>query len=200
MKIDFYGNSKIFLETCLTKTLAQIDIIRKYEKLKGNDDPVSYITSRIKSEESMKEKLKRKGFDVNVENALTKVFDAVGVRIICPYIDDIYKIVRILKNSNEYVVINEKDYVKNPKKNGYRSYHLILAESIEIEDIKKNIYVEIQIRTIAMDFWSSLEHEMKYKKEIKNTELIVEELKKCADIIATTDLNMQTIKNLINGK
>lgn len=95
--------------------------------------------------------------------------------------------------------MKEKDYVKNPKPNGYRSYHLILEEPIEIEGIKHNVYVEIQIRTIAMDFWSSLEHEIKYKKDIKNTELIVSELKKCADVIATTDLNMQSIKNLIDN-
>lgn len=200
MENEFYGESRILLEAALTKTLAQIDIIRKYEKVKGNEDPVAYVTSRIKSEESMKEKLKRKGYEVNVENALTKVFDAVGVRIICPYINDIYKIVEIIKRSKEYNVIKEKDYVKNPKPNGYRSYHLILEEYIEIEGTKKNIYVEIQIRTIAMDFWSSLEHEIKYKKEIKNTDVIVAELKKCADIIATTDLNMQSIKNLINGE
>jgi len=199
MENSFYGNSIILLEAALTKTLAKIDIIRKYEKVKGNSDPVSYITSRIKSEESMKEKLQRKGMKVTLDNALKKVFDAVGVRIICPYISDVYKVVDTLKKSKDMEVIKEKDYIKNPKANGYRSYHIIFSEKIEVEGVENTVYVEIQIRTIAMDFWSSLEHEIKYKKNIKNTDLIVAELKSCADTIATTDMNMQSIKNLIES-
>lgn len=122
------------------------------------------------------------------------------MRIICNYIDDVYEVARMLKNYKDLKVIKEKDYIRNPKPNGYRSYHIIFELSLDLAGEITPVFVEIQIRTIAMDFWSSLEHEMKYKRNIKNQELIVEELKRCADEIATTDLNMQTIKKMINSE
>ena len=120
------------------------------------------------------------------------------MRIICNYIDDVYEVANMLKNFRDLKVIREKDYIKNPKPNGYRSYHIIFELSLEIEGEIKPVFVEIQIRTIAMEFWASLEHEMKYKKNVKDQQLIVEELKRCADEIATIDLNMQTIKKMID--
>ena len=136
--------------------------------------------------------------EVNLENALTKVYDAAGIRIVCAYIDDVYAVVEKLKQYDDLIVIKEKDYIKNPKENGYRSYHIIFSVPLSIAGNIQRVYVEIQIRTIAMDFWSSLEHEMKYKKSIKNQEMIVEELKRCANEIATTDINMMAIRNMIN--
>lgn len=124
----------------------------------------------------------------------------LGMRIICNYIDDVYKVAEMLKGYKDLKVIREKDYIKNPKPNGYRSYHIIFELSLDLAGAITPVFVEIQIRTIAMDFWSSLEHEMKYKKDIKNPELIAEELKRCADEIATTDLNMQTIRKMINSE
>lgn len=198
MEDSFYGDSIIYLEGAIDNMLAKIEIIRKYTKMQGEDDPISYIVSRVKTEESMKEKLKRRGFEVTLENALTKVYDAVGIRIICPYIQDVYTVAEMIKKCRGVSTFQEKDYIKNPKPNGYRSFHLIISLNLDIAGYEKPVYVEIQLRTIAMDFWSSLEHEIKYKKNIKNTEIIVKELKSCADLIATTDLNMQTIKNMIN--
>ena len=122
----------------------------------------------------------------------------LGMRIICNYIDDVYQVANMLKNFKDLKVIREKDYIKNPKPNGYRSYHIIFELSLEVEEDCRPVFVEIQIRTIAMEFWSSLEHEMKYKRNVKNQQLIVEELKRCADEIATIDLNMQTIKKMID--
>ena len=124
----------------------------------------------------------------------------LGMRIICNYIDDVYEVAEMLKNYKDLKVVMEKDYIKNPKPNGYRSYHIIFELSLDLAGEITPVYVEIQIRTIAMDFWSSLEHEMKYKKNIKNQEFIAEELRRCADEIATTDLNMQTIKRMINSE
>ncbi|MBQ9279455.1 MAG: GTP pyrophosphokinase family protein [Clostridia bacterium] len=195
---SFYKESIVLLEGAIANITAKLDIIRKYKIVKNDKDPIEYITSRVKSEESMKEKLVRKGFDVTLENALTKVYDAAGIRIICAYIDDVYEVVKMLKGYHDLKVVMEKDYIKNPKPNGYRSYHIIFELQLDLAGEIKPVYVEIQIRTIAMDFWSSLEHEMKYKKNIKNPELIAEELKRCASEIATTDLNMQTIKNMLN--
>lgn len=200
MEDNFYKDSIVLLEGAIEEITSKLNIIRKYKKVKEKRDPIEYIATRIKSEESMKEKLKRKGYDVTLESALTKVYDAAGMRIICAYIDDVYSVVEMLKQYKELKVIKEKDYIKNPKQNGYRSYHIIFQLSLDLAGEITPIYVEIQIRTIAMDFWSNLEHQMKYKKDIKNQEFIAEELRRCADEIATTDLNMQTIRDMINSE
>ena len=198
MEGSFYKDSLILLEGAITNITSKLEIIRKYKIINGEQDPIEYITSRIKSEKSMKDKLKRKKLDVTLYNALNKVYDAAGIRIICPYIDDVYKVADMLKRYSDLRVVKEKDYIKNPKENGYRSYHIIFELSLDLAGTIKKVYVEVQIRTIAMDFWSSLEHEMKYKKNIKNPEIIAEELRECANQIATTDINMQSIRNMIN--
>ena len=200
MKESFYKDSIVLLEGVIAEITARLDIIRKYKIVHNDRDPIEYITSRVKSEESMKEKLKRKNLPVNLETALTKIYDAAGIRIICAYIDDVYSVVKMLKKFKDLKVINEKDYIKNPKSNGYRSYHIVFQVPLDIAGEIYPVNIEIQIRTIAMDFWASLEHEMKYKKNIKNQKMIVEELKRCADEIATTDINMQAIRNMINEK
>lgn len=198
MEGSFYKDSLILLEGAITNITSKLEIIRKYKIINGEQDPIEYITSRIKSEKSMKDKLKRKNLDVTLYNALNKVYDAAGIRIICPYIDDVYKVADMLKRYSDLRVVKEKDYIKNPKENGYRSYHIIFELSLDLAGTIKKVFVEVQIRTIAMDFWSSLEHEMKYKKNIKNPEIIAEELRECANQIATTDINLQSIRNMIN--
>lgn len=200
MQESFYKDSIVLLEGVISEITARLEVIRKYKIIHNDRDPIEYIKTRVKSEESMKEKLKRKNLPVNLETALTKIYDAAGIRIICTYIDDVYTIVEMLKTYKDLTVLEEKDYIKNPKPNGYRSYHIVFQTLLDIAGEKHPVNVEIQIRTIAMDFWASLEHQMKYKKSIQNQEMIVEELKRCADEIATTDLNMQTIRNMINGK
>ena len=200
MQESFYKDSIVLLEGVISEITARLEIIRKYKIIHNDRDQIEYIKTRIKSEESMKEKLQRKNLPVNLETALTKIYDAAGIRIICAYIDDVYAIVEMLKKYKDLKVLKEKDYIKNPKPNGYRSYHIVFQVLLDIAGQKYPVNVEIQIRTIAMDFWSSLEHEMKYKKDIKNQKMIEQELKRCADEIATTDINMQTIRNMINGK
>lgn len=195
---NFYKDSIILLEGAILDITSKLDIIRKYKKSQNDRDPIEYVISRIKSEESIKEKLIRKGYEVNLENALSKIYDAAGIRIICSYIDDVYIIAEMLKKYKNLKVIKEKDYIKKPKPNGYRSYHIVFELELDLSGEINKVYIEVQIRTIAMDFWSSLEHQMKYKHNIKNPELISNELKRCADEIATTDLNMQTIRKMIN--
>ncbi len=199
MDYEFYKDSIVLLQGAISEVLTKIEIIREYRKVRGYNDPINYITTRVKSEQSMKDKLKRKKLAVTLNNALTKIYDAAGVRIICSYIDDVYHVAEMLKKCHGFEVIREKDYIKNPKPNGYRSYHIVFQLSLDVSGEIHPIFVEVQIRTIAQDFWSSLEHEIKYKKNIKNPELISQELKRCADQIATTDLNMQTIKNMISS-
>lgn len=195
---SLYKDSIVLLEGAIDEIKLKLDLIRKNKIIKNERDPISYITSRIKTEESMKQKLMRKNIPINLDNALNKVYDAAGIRIICSYVDDVFEMANILKQYDDMEVIKEKDYIKNPKSNGYRSYHLILKVPVNIERNVKKVYVEVQIRTIAMDFWASLEHEMKYKKNIKSQEMIVNELKRCADESATMDIDMMSIRKMID--
>lgn len=162
-----------------------------------------HLSARIKSEESMREKCRRKGLPETPYSALNVITDAIGIRIVTRFIDDIYAIIHHLKASSDLTVVTEKDYIRNAKPNGYRSYHMILKAAVPYEDVRGNFpgeyYVEIQLRTIAMDMWASLEHQLKYKQNISNASMITSELKRCADELASCDVSMQTIRTLING-
>ena len=158
---------------------------------------VQYICSRIKSPESMMEKLKRKALPETLESALCEVHDAVGVRVICSFADDVFRVEKWLKSQENYELVKEKDYISYPKPNGYRGIHLILRG---MTGKTAGTYVEIQLRTIAMDFWASLEHQLKYKKEIGHAAMMSGELKQCADDIASVDLSMQTIRDIIEAE
>lgn len=195
---DFYKDAQVLLESVLQELLLRINLLRRYQVFLGERDPVEHCKGRIKSAESMKEKLIRKGFPVTIESALNKVYDAVGIRIVCQFVDDVYKMVDILKRQEDMVIIKEKDYIQNPKSSGYRSYHLIVRLPVHLLDCTRELYAEIQLRTIAMDCWAALEHELRYKHTISNQELLQKELKRCSDEMASTDLTMQTIRQMIN--
>lgn len=194
---EFYKDSLILLEGAIIELISRMDIIRKYRTACGYRDPIEYSKARVKSAGSMKEKLVRKSLDTTVENALSKVYDAAGIRVICTFVDDVYWVADMLKKQTDIVLVEEKDYIHNPKPNGYRSYHMIVQVPLHLADEIKRVYCEIQIRTIAMDCWASLEHQLKYKKNISEQQMIVKELKRCADEIASTDLNLQTIRDMI---
>jgi putative GTP pyrophosphokinase len=194
---EFYKEAYVLLEGAIIEVISRLDIIRKYRTMQHSKDPIEHCKARIKTAESMKEKLKRKNLPVTVQSALTHVYDAAGIRIITTFIDDIYWIVGMLHNQQDIRVIEEKDYIHNPKSNGYRSYHMILQVPLHLEDRVTSVFCELQIRTIAMDCWASLEHRLKYKKDIPNQEVIVGELKRCSDEIASTDLNFQAIWDMI---
>lgn len=161
-----------------------------------------HLIGRVKTPASMVEKCHRKGYPVTVQSALRKCRDAVGIRLVCNFIDDISRCIKLLEEANWCSIVKEKDYIRNAKPNGYRSYHLILDVVEPYQDLDGNqpghYFVEVQLRTIAMDSWASLEHELKYKHDIKNAERIGKELKRCADQLASCDVQMQTIRELIN--
>ena len=163
-----------------------------------------HFTARVKSEESMREKLERKGLELTPRSALREVRDSIGIRIICSFVDDVYTNAEKIKAFDNIRVVEEKDYIRHAKPNGYRSYHLICEVEAPFPDIDGRdpgrYFCEIQLRTIAMDSWASLEHEMKYKKSVKDQELVVAELKRVADELASCDLSMQTIKNIIRER
>ena len=195
---DFYKDAQVLLESVLQELLLRINLLRRYQVLLVERDPVEHCKGRIKSAESMKEKLVRKGLPVTLESALNKVYDAVGIRIVCQFVDDVYKMVEVLKRQEDMTIIKEKDYIQNPKPSGYRSYHLIVRLPVHLLDCTRELYAEIQLRTIAMDCWAALEHELRYKHTISNQELLQKELKRCSDEMASTDLTMQTIRQMIN--
>lgn len=161
-------------------------------------NPIQTIKSRIKKPLSIIEKLHRRGYEVTVENMQKYLTDIAGVRVICSFVEDIYKLSELLLSQDDIKVVEIKDYIKNPKPNGYRSLHLILEIPIFLSEGKKHMRVEVQFRTIAMDFWASLEHQLKYKKKIDNPEMIAKELKYCADVITEVDMRMQDIRYMID--
>lgn len=172
-----------------------LELMKKFpDDQRSGFHAVQYICSRIKSPESMMEKLKRKALPETLESALCEVHDAVGVRVICSFADDVFRVEKWLKSQENYELVKEKDYISYPKPNGYRGIHLILRG---MTGKTAGTYVEIQLRTIAMDFWASLEHQLKYKKEIGHAAMMSGELKQCADDIASVDLSMQTIRDII---
>lgn len=192
---EFYGTAEY--QKLKTTEKALMDLIEEYSATKREKEgvkPIVYSCSRIKSPESMMEKLKQRGFEQTKDAALNEVFDAVGVRAICAFAEDVYRLVRWLKQQRSIHIVMEKDYYEYPKPNGYRSYHILLRMT---EGENKGCHAEIQIRTIANDFWATLEHQLKYKKDMPNEKLIRSELKRCADEIASVDLSMQTIRDII---
>lgn len=156
---------------------------------------IIYVKSRIKSPQSMLRKLKLKGLPLDGSSALRYINDAVGVRAICAFNDDVYRVAAWVSSQKEINIIKIKDYIAYPKANGYRSYHMILMIN---EGPLRGTKAELQLRTIATDFWASLEHQIKYKRSVKYESLVKEELKRCADEIASVDLSMQTIRELVH--
>lgn len=201
---NIYGKYEPTLNIILDNIISQIKTYNDMEVQKSGEKAYEHLIYRVKDKDSMLEKCTRKNLPQTTYSALHDIQDAIGIRIICRFIDDIYKNIDYLKSLPNLKIIKKKDYIKNVKPNGYRSYHLIVEITAPYEDIlgnnPGNFFAEIQVRTIAMDSWASLEHQMKYKHDIKNPELIVKELKRCADELAACDVSMQTIRNLINAE
>jgi putative GTP pyrophosphokinase len=178
----------------ITTKLENLNEEFKYTK---DRNPIQHIKSRIKSPKSIMNKLKKKGFDLSVEPAKKNIMDIAGVRVICSYLDDIYLIADLLTSQDDVEVIRRRDFIANPKANGYRSLHLIVSVPIFLSDRTEKVKVEIQIRTIAMDFWASLEHELAYKLTGSDNKTAFDELKACAKLISDTDHRMQNLHNSI---
>lgn len=196
---EFYGSRLILLEGIIEEFLSCLHMIRRYQVSQGRRDPVASFQARIKSAESMKAKLERQSLPVTADSALQNVWDAAGVRLVCPFVQNIDQTVGLIRQIPGIQILREKDYIRRPKPNGYRSYHMIF--SLPLRFLEKPaghpVWLEVQLRTIAMDCWASIEHQLKYKHDIQNQALIVRELKRCADEIASTDLSLQTIRDLI---
>ena len=169
-------------------------------KITLDQNPIHQIHTRIKTPKSIMEKLLRKGHELSIASARENLNDIAGVRVICPYIDDIYMIAELLTKQDDMQLICKNDYIKNPKPNGYRSLHLVVTVPVFLSKSTEHVKVEIQLRTIAMDFWASLEHDLVYKLGKEKTEDMMRELKDCADVISQTDARMQQIHSMITAK
>lgn len=203
---EMFGNLLQFEQLMLKYRSAIREVTTKLEIL--NDElsspmarnPIESIQSRIKRPYSISRKLKKIGCPVAVESIAENLNDVAGIRVICPFISDIYDVATMLLRQDDIILISRKDYIQNPKSNGYRSLHLIIGIPVFFSTQKEIIRVEIQIRTVAMDFWASLEHQLYYKNNDKVDEDIVRELYLCAETIAQTDRKMQQLRDRIEGK
>ena len=164
-----------------------------------NYNPIEHVKSRIKSPESIVKKLRRHGHEVTIESMQQHLNDIAGIRIICSFTSDIYQIAQMISNQSDVKVLTVKDYIASPKPNGYKSYHLVVLIPIFLSDGRVDTKVEIQIRTIAMDFWASLEHKIYYKFEGNAPEQIRADLKDCADIVEMLDERMLNLNEMIQS-
>lgn len=171
----------------------KIEILSEDFAVRHDYNPIHHIESRLKTTESIEEKLMRLDKEISIASAKENLFDIAGIRVVCNFIDDVYAVADMLTSQSDVRLLTEKDYIKNPKPNGYRSLHLILEVPIFLAERTQPVRIELQIRTMAMDFWASLEHQLRYKSDVEIPEHVSDDLKKCADVIAETDQEMQRI-------
>lgn len=185
-------------ECALMEIETKLKILNTEFTLRHNRNPFESIKCRLKQPISIIRKLQKKGLDITIENIENNLTDIAGVRVICSFPEDIYTLSDLLSKQDDIKLVTIKDYIRNPKKNGYRSLHLIVSVPVFLSSETKQMNVEVQFRTIAMDFWASLDHKLKYKKDnLKHPEIIAQELKKCADTITSVDYKMQEIRNML---
>lgn len=202
---ELHFNLDPFFELLTEYECAALEVETKFKVLNlsfsmnGEKNPIESIKTRVKSPESIIGKLDRLGLPMELESITNHLFDVAGVRVVCSFIDEIYRLEEKLLAQEDVELVQRKDYIKNPKPSGYRSLHLIIRTPIYTEDGRKNMVVEVQMRTIAMDFWASLEHKLRYKKNLDANTLkrLGEELERCAAESARLDTRMQDIKNEI---
>ena len=186
-------------DCAIREVRTKFEVLNEELSYKAGRNPIESITSRVKKPVSIVGKLKRLGKPITIEAISEYLNDVAGIRVICPFIDDIYKGAEMLAVQDDITVVQVKDYIRKPKPNGYRSYHMIVEIPVFFSEGKRMMRVEIQLRTVAMDFWASLEHQMKYKKESADRPEIAAELKSCAETIAATDARMLGIRKRIES-
>ena len=186
-------------ESAIREVKTKLEILDSEFKTKYDHNPIHHLEDRVKSPQSILEKLNRKGLPFSCDTAKRELNDIGGVRVVCNYIDDIYTVADLLTSQDDVKLIKRKDYIKNPKPNGYRSLHLVIETPVYLSEKKELVHVEVQIRTIAMNFWATLEHDLKYKTDSVVSAELAEQLKNCAETIADTDKQMQDIYKALHS-
>ena len=177
----------------------KVEILDEEFRTRYAHNPIHHIDSRLKSPQSMMKKLARKGLPQTLEAAEANLNDIAGVRIVCNYLDDIYRIADLLQRQRDVEFVHRRDYIESPKESGYRSLHLVIRIPVFLSSHTELVPVEVQIRTIAMDFWASLEHQLRYKSNHETTQQLRRRLQHCAEASAALDREMQDIYREING-
>ena len=175
----------------------EMNILIKNYEYKNSYNPVEHIKSRIKTKESAIKKLEKKGYDLTYENLEKHVHDMVGLRIVCSFMSDVYEIVDLIKNSKQFKIVEEKNYILNPKDSGYSSYHLNILVPIHLDNETEYVEADIQIRTIAMDFWASLDHKIRYKFPSEIPDEVKEEMFNCSLDIRLLDNKMENLSQVM---
>ena len=194
---DSWKTVMFLYNAAMKEVSTKLDILNDEFQHVHRYNPIEHIKTRIKTPESIVKKLKRQGRECSIENMVKYVNDIAGVRLICSFTSDIYKLAEMIGNQTDLKVLSVKDYIKNPKPSGYKSYHMIVTVPVFLSDSVVDAKVEIQIRTIAMDFWASLEHKIYYKFEGNAPEYISRDLKECAEMVSNLDERMLKLNNTI---
>ena len=195
-----YKTLMAYYRCAMMEIETKFNVLNEEYSLQLDRNPISSIKTRLKSFESIKEKLQRKELPFKVESIEENLNDVAGIRVICSFPEDVYTLADALLKQDDITLVEKKDYIINPKENGYRSLHLIVSVPIFLAKEKRYMRVEIQLRTIAMDVWASLEHQLRYKKDVEFTDQMAEELKKCAQLSAELDSRMDKLREGIVNK
>lgn len=195
--VDSWKTIMFLYNAALKEVETKLEILNDEFQHVHQYNPIEHIKTRIKTPESIVKKLKRYGYDTSVENMVKYVNDIAGVRLICSFTSDIYRLAAMIGNQSDLKVLSIKDYIKNPKESGYKSFHMLVAVPVFLSDSVVQTKVEIQIRTIAMDFWASLEHKIYYKFEGHAPAYISEDLRVCADMVSELDDRMLSLNEAI---
>ncbi len=191
-------NTTIFLyNSALKEVKTKVEILNDEFQQVHQYNPIEYVKARIKTPESIVKKLKRYGKETSIENMINYINDIAGIRIVCSFTSDIYKLAEMIGKQKDLTVVSVKDYIKNPKESGYKSYHMLVTIPIFMSDRTVNTKVEIQIRTMAMDFWASLEHKIYYKFEGNAPDYISRDLRECSEIVSMLDAKMLQLNEAI---
>lgn len=190
-------NLMAYYKCAIMEVETKLNVLNEEFSLQHDRNPINTIKTRLKSIISITEKLERNGLELTVENIEAYLSDVAGIRVICSFTDDVYIIANALLSQDDITLIRKKDYIKNPKENGYRSLHLLVNVPIFLANEKKIMKVEIQLRTIAMDVWASLEHQLRYKKNVTFSDEMANELKTCADLSSELDYRMDKLRRQV---
>ena len=192
-KTKDYASLMSYYKCAMMEIETKFNVLKEQFSLEYDRNPISTVSSRLKSVHSIREKLERKGHDFTIASIEKHIHDVAGVRVVCSFKQDVYNLAASLLKQDDVVLIETKDYIKYPKENGYRSLHIIVEIPIFLTNGKRMVKVEIQLRTIAMDFWASLEHQLRYKKENQFSEQMIKDLQECANISAELDTKMDSL-------
>lgn len=192
--VQKYKRLMAYYRCAMMEVETKFNVLNEEFSLRYDRNPINGIKSRLKRLDSIQEKLHRKQLPFDMQTIETHIHDVAGVRVVCAFVEDVYLLAEALLKQDDVTLIEKKDYIANPKPNGYRSLHLIVTVPIFLEHEKRVMQVEIQLRTIAMDFWASLEHQLRYKKDFVFTEEMAQELRDCAELSAQVDLRMDSLR------